>query len=318
MDYIVVDFEWNQSAYGKGSTNKKLPFEIIEIGAVKLNEKRQFVEEFHGVIRPKVYRSLNYVTQELTGFTQEELDQGELFPHTIVDFILWCGEAFMFCTWGDMDLTELQRNMKFYKLDDLLVGPIKYYNVQKLFRNLLDPQKRLSCALETAVDLLKIEKQEGFHRALSDARYTAEIFQRMQLSDAQRMYSVDYFQNPQRREDEIHLVYDTHYKYVSREFNSKEEAMRDKEVRSTRCYRCGKPAMKKMYWFLGKNKVYYCLAQCREHGLLRGKIRFKKTDNDRLFVVKTLRLIDGEEAMRIREMKKEVTKKRREKRHRDA
>ena len=43
MDYIVVDFEWNQSAYGKGSTNKKLPFEIIEIGAVKLNEKRQFV-----------------------------------------------------------------------------------------------------------------------------------------------------------------------------------------------------------------------------------------------------------------------------------
>ena len=121
MDYIVVDFEWNQSAYGKGSTNKKLPFEIIEIGAVKLNEKRQFVEEFHGVIRPKVYRSLNYVTQELTGFIQEELDQGELFPHTIVDFILWCGEAFMFCTWGDMDLTELQRNMKFYKLDDLLV-----------------------------------------------------------------------------------------------------------------------------------------------------------------------------------------------------
>lgn len=52
--------------------------------------------------------------------------------------------------------------------------------------------------------------------------------------------------------------------------------------------------------------------------MLRGKIRFKKTDNDRLFVVKTLRLIDGEEAMRIREMKKEVTKKRREKRHRDA
>ena len=64
---------------------------------------------------------------------------------------------------------------------------------------------------------------------MSDARYTAEIFQRMKLSDAQRMYSVDYFQNPQRREDEIHLVYDTHSKYVSKEFNSKEEAMSDKD-----------------------------------------------------------------------------------------
>ena len=36
MNYIVVDFEWNQTSYGKGSENRKIPFEIIEIGAVKL------------------------------------------------------------------------------------------------------------------------------------------------------------------------------------------------------------------------------------------------------------------------------------------
>ena len=38
MNYVVVDFEWNQACYGKGSEDPKIPFEIIEIGAVKLDE----------------------------------------------------------------------------------------------------------------------------------------------------------------------------------------------------------------------------------------------------------------------------------------
>ena len=46
MNYIVLDLEWNQCPYGKGRENKKLPFEIIEIGAVKLNEKREIVDSF--------------------------------------------------------------------------------------------------------------------------------------------------------------------------------------------------------------------------------------------------------------------------------
>lgn len=39
MDYIVFDLEWNQSPEGKKGSDKKLPFEIIEIGAVKLDRK---------------------------------------------------------------------------------------------------------------------------------------------------------------------------------------------------------------------------------------------------------------------------------------
>lgn len=39
MNYIVFDLEWNQCPYGKDKENQR-PFEIIEIGAVKLNGKR--------------------------------------------------------------------------------------------------------------------------------------------------------------------------------------------------------------------------------------------------------------------------------------
>lgn len=318
MDYVIVDFEWNQSPYGKGTGKKKLPFEIIEIGAVKLDENRNIIDTFDAVIQPKVYKKLHHMTQELTGITQEEIDHGALFTHTIVDFMLWCGDAFMFCTWGNTDLIELQRNMRFYHLEDLLPGPLNYYNVQKLFRILCDPMERQSCSLETAVEFFGFPKDHNFHRAINDAQYTAQIFSSMDMEKVKRLYSVDYYQNPQNREQEIHLIYDTYSKYISREFADKEEALADKEVRTTRCYMCGRPAAKKIRWFLGKGKAYYCLAVCREHGFIRGKIRFKKTDEDQIFVVKTIRLIGEEQAGELRKMKKEVIQKRREKRHKSS
>ena len=41
MNYIVLDLEWNQSSRGKQYTVLGLPFEIIQIGAVKLDENNK-------------------------------------------------------------------------------------------------------------------------------------------------------------------------------------------------------------------------------------------------------------------------------------
>ena len=56
MNYVVVDFEWNQSPYGKSSANKRLPFEIIEIGAVKLDAEGQEIGSYSQIVKPKVYK----------------------------------------------------------------------------------------------------------------------------------------------------------------------------------------------------------------------------------------------------------------------
>lgn len=313
MNYVVVDFEWNQSSYGKGSENRKIPFEIIEIGAVMLDEQFQEIDRFSETIRPKIYKKLHYITKELTGITQEELDASDPFPYILVDFMLWCGDDFTFCTWGNMDLVELQRNMKYYELDDLLEGPLRYFNVQKLFR-LLYAHDDVAVSLESAVDYFGLQKNGGFHRAVNDAAYTADVFRQMDMAEAEKLYSIDYYQNPKKKKDEIHLTYDSYYKYISREFGSKDEAMADREVRVTRCYKCGRAVRKKMHWFSSRNKAYYCLAFCPEHGYIRGKIRLKKTDEQRIFVVKTIRLIDEDGAEKIRQMKADVLEKRREKR----
>jgi len=314
MNYVVVDFEWNQSMGGRKASRRKLPFEIIEIGAVMLDENLTETDRFSQTIHPKVYKKLHRITGELTGITQEELDASDPFPYVLVDFMLWCGDDYMFCTWGNTDLVELQRNMKYYHLEDLLVGPIKYFNVQKLFRELVMPEQH-SASLETAIEYLKLPENEEFHRAVNDAAYTAEVLRHMDMDEAQKLYTIDYYQNPKSKEEEIHITYDNYYKYISREFNTKDEALADKEVRATRCYKCGSSVRRKIQWFSGKSHAYYCLAYCPEHGWIRGKVRIKKTDENRIYAVKTIRLIDEERAEKIRQMKEEIIEKRRERRH---
>ena len=65
MNYIVFDLEWNQCPYGKDKENQRLPFEIIEIGAVKLNGKKEMTGEFHRLVRPMVYKKLHFKTEDV-------------------------------------------------------------------------------------------------------------------------------------------------------------------------------------------------------------------------------------------------------------
>ena len=51
MNYIILDLEWNQGNEQKEKQLKELPFEIIEIGAVKLNSRMEICDSFHELIR---------------------------------------------------------------------------------------------------------------------------------------------------------------------------------------------------------------------------------------------------------------------------
>ena len=63
----------------------------------------------------------------------------------------------MFGTWGPQDLTELQRNMRFFGMEPLGTSPVRFYDIQKLFSIAYEDQKSRR-SLEYAVDFLKIEK----------------------------------------------------------------------------------------------------------------------------------------------------------------
>ncbi len=303
MNYIVLDLEWNQGNTGLEEAVEKLPFEIIEIGAIKLNEGSVMVGEFSELIKPEVYHEMHRITSKLIHLQMQELERGKPFEEVAERFLNWCGEElYRFCTWGGTDLTELQRNMRYYSMKSLADGPIAFYDVQKLF-SLAYEDGKTRRALEYAIDFLGVEKDIPFHRAFSDAYYTAEILKRIVTERPQvlRNVSYDVFHPPVDRKSEIKIQFDTYMKYISREFADKAEAFEDKEVVSSKCYLCHRNLRKKLRWFTANGRNYYCLAYCEKHGYLKGNIRILHWEDDKVYVVKTTKLSTVEAATEIKE-----------------
>lgn len=316
MNYIVFDLEWNQCPAGKNGSDPDLPFEIIEIGGIKLNEKREKISEFHRLVKPQVYNWIHDSIHNVIHVDYKELMNGELFPQAVQEFLDWCGKDFVFCTWGMQDLMELQRNMRYYSLLDLLPGPVIYYDIQKLF-SWFHENIKLRRSLEYAIDCLDIEKEKDFHRALEDAEYTARVFAKMDMAEILPYYSIDTYQPPNNRKKEIYISYPTYDKYISRQFHDREKVIKDREVASTRCPVCHLPAKRRLRWFMNNSRIYESISQCQEHGYIKGKVRIRKTDEDTFYAVKTLKLVNEQKAEEIRQKRDSLRRKRNMKYHSD-
>ena len=319
MNYIVLDLEWNQGNEEKEKQRKDIPFEIIEIGAIKLNGRLELCGSFHEVVKPQVYQEMHRKTRQLLHMDMEQLQEGDFFPGVCRRFLSWCsapaqedadGEPvrsdltettpvpYLFATWGPQDLTELQRNMRFYGMEPLGSGPVKFCDIQKLF-SIAFEDKKIRRNLEYAVDYLKIPKDSAFHRALSDAYYAAGVLQQIKDPQVLQMVSFDTFQVPQSRKDEVRIVFDDYAKYISRRFDEKAQLLTDREVASTKCYICRRNLKRKIKWFTPNGKHYYSLSFCNQHGYMKGKIRIRRTEDDGVYAVKTTKFISEEDAAEL-------------------
>lgn len=306
MNYIVVDLEWNQSNTGEEPEVKEIPFEIIDIGAIKLNGNRAMIDEFNQLVKPAVYQHMHKITSNLIHLHMKDLQKGRPFVEVMEEFLSWCGQDYIFCTWGPLDLFELQRNMKYYGMQALSSTPIRFLDVQKLFSIAYEDRKSRR-SLEYAIDYLKIEKDIPFHRAFSDAYYTARILSCLK-EEILENYSIDTYVLPTARQEEIHVMFHDYMKYISREFPDKQKALEDKEVISTKCYICHKNIRRKIKWFSPNGKHYYSISFCPVHGYMKSKIRIRKSENNKVYVVKTSKFISEEDCQKIiqkRDMAKE-------------
>ncbi|GFI17298.1 DNA polymerase III PolC-type [Lachnospiraceae bacterium] len=300
MNYIVLDLEWNQGS-GQEPEVKEMPFEVIDIGAVKLNEKRNIMDKYNQLVKPVVYHQMNRITSDLVHLHMEDLQKGRSFVEVMNEFLAWCGEDYVFCTWGPLDLFELQRNMHYFHMEPLSGKPVKFLDVQKLF-SIAYEDKKSRRSLEYAIDFLQIEKDVPFHRAFSDAYYTARILEQME-EEVLENYSIDTYILPKTREEEVHVMFHDYMKYISREFPDKQKAIEDREVISTKCYLCRRNIRKKVRWFSTNGKHYYSISVCPVHGYMKSKIRIRKSENDKVYVVKTSKFITEEECQKIMKRK---------------
>ncbi len=182
MYYIVFDLELNQdfsSSQNKYANRASAPFEIIQIGAVKLDGEFNTVNTFNRYVKPAFYEKINPFITGLTGITTEQLQTEETFPEVYRHFKEFTGgTGSVFCVWGSSDVKVLFGNAGIHGLSTGFLSK-KYINIQpyaSLYFNF--PVKNL-LRLEHAVQALNIPIDYTFHNAFHDAYYTAEIFKKI-------------------------------------------------------------------------------------------------------------------------------------------
>jgi len=182
MYYIIYDLEFNQK-FGATEENSRnnptMPFEIIQIGALKLSEKFETVSTFNVLIKPTVYTTIHPYVEHLTKINIDTVSSCKDFVNVYEDFLEFIGEdEIVFCVWGIVDIKELQRNLRFYGLS-FGSKPIHYIDIQKYASIYLHAPKGTKISLQNAINLLNIKTNGEFHDAYNDAYYTSEAFKKI-------------------------------------------------------------------------------------------------------------------------------------------
>jgi 3'-5' exoribonuclease 1 len=160
MNYIVLDLE---------ATDSK---EIIEIGAVKLNEELQIVSEFSSFVKPTINSTLSHYIKKLTNITQDEVNAAQTFPKVLEVFEKWVGEDATFITWSKSDKYFFRSEFITHGIHNDTLS--KFVNIQNIVCSFASPDGLRS--LENALSLLGMEFEGEAHRAFTDAFNTSKLF----------------------------------------------------------------------------------------------------------------------------------------------
>ena len=280
MNYVVVDLEWNQAMSSKSSVFNKLPIhlrgEIIEIGAVKLDENMRPAEEFTIDVKPIYFRRMHYKVKKITGFDKDRLAKGLGFPEAMKRFREWCGDGVTFLTWGCDDQGILEQNIIIHDLDwDWIAG---WINLQLIY-NLQTGGDKNQKSLASAMEHFEIEQTRVAHDALGDAYNTALVSTHLDMKEGLRLYpeagKILASRMPNYKPAEENNVPEALLHESSEGFESKAAAFSDESLNNLLCPVCGKP-LTGSRWVNQGDQRYMNLYSCEEHGSFLARVRFRK------------------------------------------
>ena len=180
MNFVIFDLEWNNAYNYKAQTGMN---EIIEIGAVMLDERLQIVDTFKQLILPKVSKRLTGRFKDLTHITPDEVKQNGIpFEEAFRDFARWSGaDNCVFMSWSDSDLYVLAGNYKYFSQRAHVPFMQRYADAQKYcMRFLTDNPNNNQISLAHCAEKFQISvEEENLHRALEDCYVAAACFKKV-------------------------------------------------------------------------------------------------------------------------------------------
>lgn len=180
MRYIVVDLEMNNA----GKKNRRqgyAPSEVIEIGAVLLDENFTEISAFRTYVKPQLCSRILPNITSLTGITDTMVKNAPPFKEAFQMFTDWClgtGTDFAIYSWSPSDYLQIAKEMQLKNYEpeerERIITDVPWQDFQKVFDEHLGFERQIS--LSTALDMAGLEFEGRAHDALYDARNTAALF----------------------------------------------------------------------------------------------------------------------------------------------
>lgn len=179
MNYIIVDFEMNPVAGEHKEERKISRNEIIEIGAVIMDESFLVLGEFKTLVKPQFNDVIYKKYETLTGISTQMVSGAPTFATAYEMFVNWCesyGNDYEVYAWSENDYNQLTAEMKLkqYSKPDKMRPFEKWFDFQKEYTEKLGLERIIS--LEKALNYAGIVFEGHMHDALCDAKNTAELF----------------------------------------------------------------------------------------------------------------------------------------------
>lgn len=178
MQHIFVDFEMNQAPRKKNpGVPSVLLHEIVEIGAVKLDEEYRQVGKYSAYVRPTLFPIGGPCTR-ITGITDETVAGAKALPEALEDFLGWIGEEpARIYAWSDSDKNQLYGECREKGIwGEKPPKPFRrWIDFQRIYTRLLGLSRRNRISLKNAIGGIEVNFAGSQHSAADDAENSAVL-----------------------------------------------------------------------------------------------------------------------------------------------
>ncbi len=170
MVYIVFDLEATCWEEKQNKIN-----EIIEIGAIAIDENLNKLGYFGEFVRPKLEPKLSDFCTTLTTIQQQDVDNAKLFPEVFRNFETWCYSfetPVQMVAWGFYDKKQIEQDCQLHQVDQTLTK--RYISLKHQYSRIRKLKRPIG--LEKALKNETLVFEGTPHRGIDDAINIGRIF----------------------------------------------------------------------------------------------------------------------------------------------
>lgn len=177
--YAVVDLEMCKVPFSKRRNKNVCAREVIQIGAVLLNEALEIVDKYSTYVAPQ-FGWIDDEINRLTGIRNEDVINAPKFAEAFELFLSWLPVDTKLVSWSNNDELQIRKELAYKEIEVAGIEDIfdSWIDCQKTFGEKINSERcfRLSEAL-VAADIMY---EDGAHDGLVDAYNTALLFAKME------------------------------------------------------------------------------------------------------------------------------------------